>query len=530
MDAYLSKRVSSQHDGDSSDASRYPRSEIAYFKRNYGSDHLEQLHDGHQKKAISRYALPHKREELERIQNQLANLECANDPEMTAPGRSAYSLSLLSENLRQYTRNQVRSLRWNQNYQAALASVADEVKSLCKGGVLKPMAIEDVAASGPIQKNLDKNAGYFGFETNQRSKGENLQEAVEWCHSHLNEVLDAGNYGIPLVISHRSSNSKPIDETSWKWRCRIILMQDIRALLYDGVFAIPFISLFKDIPWGEGGMTQPQVEQWIQITREHYDSFYSSDYSKFDVSQAPWLLEDVIMKVVRPCFGQLSDVEEQLFQTMCNSYIHKDIHSFNGIVHADGCQVSGSLTTYAYNTIVNEIVDRTVLMMQGCDYHYFKSLKCGDDNLTFYNASQPWDREKHCELIERYFGIKTTLTEDDCGRTREKNPVFLSREWTFNGKRRWINEVIWNLVYPERYRDYRPEKTNVSVVRAEALVLLSSCLEQDATMREYFDLDKIYADAQIKRGDIMSTYKALASMGTGFNTPWLNFKFGNLKS
>lgn len=528
MDAYLSKVTPSQREGDSSDASRYPRSEVAYFKRNYGSDHLDQLHDGHQKMAISRYALPHRRKELERLQNQLHNLVCANDPSMTAPGRSAYSISLLRDNLKQYTRNQARSLRWNQHYQLALSTVAEEVKALCKGVDLKPMAIDDVAASVPIQRNLDKNAGYFAFLTNQRSKGENLAEAVEWCSRNMDNVIRSGNYGIPLVISHRSSNSKPISDTLWKWRCRIILMQDLRALLLDGRFAVPFITLFKDIPWGEGGMTQDEVERWIQITREHYDSFYSSDYSKFDVSQAPWLLEDVIMKVMRPCFGTLSDYDEQLFAVMCNSYIHKDIHSFDGTIHADGCQVSGSLTTYAFNTIVNEIVDRTVLLMQGCDYKRFKSLKCGDDNLTFYNASQPWNRVKHCELIERYFGIKTTLTEDDCGRTKEKDPQFLSREWTFSGKRRPIREVIWNLIYPERFRNYDPEKTHISVVRAEALVLLSSCLEQDATMREYFDLDKIYADAEIKRGDLVSTYMALASMGSGFRTPWLNFKFGNL--
>lgn len=530
MGACLNKVTSSQREGDSSDVSQYPWSENAYFKRIYGSDHLEQLHDGHQKKAITRYAKPEKVAELERIQNRLANLTCANYPEMTRPGRSAYSLKLLDENLRQYTRNQARSMRWNQHYQQALATVADEVKALCKGGSLTPMAIEDVATSEPIQRNLEKNAGYMAFLTGQRSKGENLEEAVKWCLSNRNKVVEAGNYGIPLVISHRSSNSKPISKTSWKWKCRIILMQDLRALLYDGVFAVPFTRLFKDIPWGEGGMTQPQVRSWIQIKRVHYDSFYSSDYSQFDVCQAPWLLEDVIMKVVRPCFGTLSDEDEKLFQTMCNSYIHKDIHSFNGIIHADGCQVSGALTTYAYNTIVNEVIDRTVLLMQGCDYRYFQSLKCGDDNLTFYNAREPWNREKHCQLIQDYFGIKTTLTENDCGRTAEKNPTFLSREWSFNGEYRSIDEVIWNLVYPERFRDYDPKKTHVSEMRAEALVLLSSCLEQDATMREYFDLDKIYADAEIQRGDLQSTYQALASMGSGFRTPWLNFKFGNLKS
>lgn len=528
MDACLTKRGLSHTEGSSSNGSSYPESERAYFRRVYGSDHLDQLHDDHQEASIFRYVRKDKVTEVKRILDQLTHLSCENDPSMTGAGRSAYSLSLLAENLQLYTRKQCRSLRWNEHYQQALCTVAQEVKQLCGGEVLKPMKIEDVATSAPIVKNLKKNAGYLAFETGQRSKGENLDEAVKWCNDNMHLIAVRGAYDIPLVMSHRSSNSKPTSKTTWKWRCRVILMQDERALLLDGRFAVPFTQAFIKCPWGEGGMTQDEVRTWIAIKREHYDSFYSSDYSKFDVSQAPWLLEDVFERVVRPCFGELSDEDDALFEAMKNSYIHKDIHSFNGVIHADGCQVSGSITTYAYNTIINEIIDRTVLLMQGCDYRRFESLKCGDDNLTFYNSSSGWTKEKHCELIWKYFGIKTTLGQEDVGSTREHDPTFLSRTWTRSGERRWIYEVLWNLVYPERYRDYRPKKTGVSVRRAEALVILSSCLEQDATMREYFNFDMIYEDAQIRRGDLQSVYIALAAMGSGFRTPWLNFKFGNL--
>lgn len=528
--ASLTKIESSHLEGPRSNGSSYPESETAYFRRVYGSDHLHQLRDGHQVRVLSRFVKPHKRAELERTLNQNSQLLCENDPGMTTPGRSAYSLSLLADNLQLYCRKQARTLRWNQHYRKAVETVAQEVKQLLASkDSLKPMSIGDVAASEPIQRNLDKNAGYFAFETGQRSKGENLLEAVEWCAHHQAEILDNGCYGLPLVISHRSSNSKPCGRGRWKWRCRIILMQDVRALLMDGRFAIPFTELFKECPWGEGSMNQMEVRSWIQVQRVHFDSFYSSDYSKFDVSQPAWLLEDVFYKVMRPCFGELSDEDEKWFRIMVDSYIHKDIHSFIGTIHCDACQISGSLMTYALNTIVNQIVDRTALLMQGCDYHQFVSLKCGDDNLTFYNASQPWDRNEHCKLIQRYFGIATTLTEEDCGKTAFKDPCFLSRVWTRNGERRPINEVIWNLVYPERWRDYRPEVTNVSEERAEALVLYSSCLEQDATMREWFDVERIRLAADVRPGDFDYTYRALESLGSGFATPWLNFKFGTLK-
>jgi hypothetical protein len=305
-------------------------------------------------------------------------------------------------------------------------------------------------------------------------------------------------------------------------------MQDLRALLGDGRFAIPVNNLFQRIPWGEGGMTKSEVETWIHWAKHRYSRWYSSDYSKFDVSQPAWLLEDVFYKVIRPLFGSLSPEDNKLFDVMVNSYIHKEIHGMDGIYVAHGCQLSGSLFTYTINTIVNEIIDRTVLLMQGCDPSRFVSLKCGDDNLTFYDGSQPWDASKHCELIKRYFGIGTTLGPDDQGKSLVDDPVFLSRTWTDSGEKRDIYEVIFNLIYPERYRDYDPRKTGVEVVRAEALVILSSCLEQDATMREYFDLERIYRDAEIQRGDLRSTYKALAAAGTGFSTQWISWKFGLL--
>jgi hypothetical protein len=443
---------------------------------------------------------------------------------MTHPGRSAYSLKLLKENLELYTTIEIRSLRWNEHYQRALEIVAHDVQALTGGKYLKPMAIEAVAASDQLKHTLKKNAGYMAFETGKRSKGENMDEAIKWCLEHLQECLELGTWGRPLVMGHRSSNSKPIDSTHWKWKCRIILMQDLIQMLYEGHFAIPFIELFKSCPWGEGSMSQEQVRSWIMIKRRQYQNWYSSDYSQFDVHQAPWLLEDVMNRIVRPLFGEMSEQDNRWFDVYVHDYIHKDIHGFDGVHHADGCQVSGALTTYAYNTIVNQVIDLTVLLMQGCNPDDFRSLKCGDDNLTFYRDGTGWDRETHCQLIQKYFGIKTTLDEKDCGRSDRSDPVFLSRKWTDNGEERNLNEVIWNLIFPERYREYDPDVTGVNKRRAVALVLAAACREQQATMRKYFDIPQILYDAGVKRLESDEIYTALAAMGTGFNTPWIQFR------
>jgi len=179
--------------------------------------------------------------------------------------------------------------------------------------------------------------------------------------------------------------------------------------------------------------------------------------------------------------------------------------------------------TYAINTIINEIVDRTSLIMQGCNYKNFASLKCGDDNLTYYKASEPWDARKHCAIIQRYFGIKTTLGESDLGRARDQDPHFLSRVWTRGGEWRPLIEVLWNLIKPERRRVYNPTITGVSVRRAEALVMFCACCEQDALMRQYFNVDRIRQDANIYYKRPMDVYQVLANMGSGFRTPWINF-------
>jgi hypothetical protein len=523
MKSRLTKCGLSQTGGMHSEGSSCPEFEAAYFKSRYGSDNLHQLYDRHQDWAIGHFVLPNKREQVFRVLRSLPHLKCVNAPEMMAPGRSAVSLRLLRENLAQYTTEKCRSLRWNRHYQQALALVRRDVLTLLGRKTLKPMAIRDVAASESLRRNIDKNAGYMAFETGKRSKGENMDEAVEWCLSNLERIAREGKYDRALVMSHRSSNSKPVDGDYWKWRCRIILMQDLKAQLCDGRFLIPFTTLFRNIEWGEGGMTDSQVEIWVQVMRVHYDAHYSSDYSKFDTSQAAWLLEDAFDQVIRPCFGELSELDEALFEAMKYSYIHKDIHTFDGVIHTDSCQVSGSLATYAINTVINQVIDLTAILMQGCNPDNFRSLKCGDDNLTYYKSTEPWNAEKHCALIKKYFGIGTTMAKDDWADS-SVDPKFLSREWSLNGKKRPLREVLFNLVYPERFRCYSPEQTGVSVRRATALTFLCSCLEQDATMREYFDIEKVYLEAGVNHSHKqMDIYKAVANLGSGFKTSWLNW-------
>jgi hypothetical protein len=491
--------------------------------------------------SLKRYCYPGVWPVIRQLITDNEHLTCSNDPSIPQPGRSAISINQLTQNLELYKEPNIRSLRWNKHYNEALLLVANQVMSEClmSGHVLQPLSLKEVSTAPELVRNYQRNAGYLSFETGKRSKGENIEYALERATDEYAEMLRRGYYDRPLVIAHRSSNSKPENvrisakkcmTLGWKWRCRIILMQDLIAQLWDGRFAIPLTRVAVKLSFGEGSMTTQDVEMWVAKQRARYNRFFSSDYSKFDTSEMAWCLEDIFNRILRPLFGTLSDEDERAYSCMVYSYIHKEIHGPEGPIFSDRANISGSLMTYLINTLYNQVVKTTVLLMMGIDPHKVDSLLCGDDNLTYYNDASGFDPIQYCKLTQKYFGIKTKIEEYDCA-SSEQDPLFLSRFWTRDGEERFLNEVLWNLVYPERFRDYSPAKTGVPEIRAEALMILAAYTEQEATMKRYFDIHKIKADAGFKGkvNDNLKLYEQLAKLGSGFNNNWIRWKTGLLE-
>lgn len=507
-------------------SSSYPESERLYFQRKYGSDVYDQRRDRRQVEALHKYCLVNKRKELKHVISRVMNLSCENVPGL-APGRSAIILSQLRDNLALFEEPSHQSLRWNEHYRQALEMTCDdlvrEVKVMNHGMLLKPVSLQAVAESESFVHNANKHAGYIAFESGKRSKRDNVEQGIKWCEEHEEAILLKGNYGLPQVLGHRSSNSKVSswESGTFKARCRAINMADVRQQLMDGRFQVPFNCKCLNVAWSEGGMSHEDVQSWINVARSKFNYYYSSDYSKFDTSQSDWLLEDAFKKVIRPCFD-LNEHDDKLFDVMVKSYIVKDIHGFDRIYHAKKGNTSGSLWTYWINTIINEIVDRTAILMQGFDPRKVISLKCGDDNVVFHNFSD-FDPRTHARLIQRFFGIKTTIGDNDFGTTAEA-PLFLSRVWGYGGAERPIYEVVWNLIHPERFRDYYA--SGIPISQAVALVLYCAVIEQPATMRKYFDVKAIQRDAKVDSKKPESAYRMLAKAGSGFYTGWINMHLG----
>lgn len=512
--------------GSSSVPSSYPELERSYLLR-YGSDTIRTLHDRHAEKGIVHYCLTSKRSEVNRVIRREKNLDCSNTPGLT-PGRASILIDQLRDNLTLFKQPSHQSLRWYDKYWKAIEltrqDLVNQVLFRNHGKLLQPVSFNEVARSESFTRNANKHAGFDAFVTGKRAKGDNIEWATEWCESHLEEVIQRGNYGIPLSMAHRSSNSKidDWDQGTFKSRCRVVLMASTRQQLFDGRFLLPFNDNCLSIDWSEGGMTHEEVQHWINKARLNYKYYYSSDYSKFDTSQSDWLLEDVFYHIIKPCF-KLSCVDDQLFTVMVNSYIHKEIHGFDGVYRVHKGNISGSLWTYWINTILNEVVDRTCILAQGFDPRKMVSLKCGDDNIVFHNEAR-FDPLRHADIIHHFFGIKTTIGESDYG-SSSTAPTFLSRTWCLDGAERPVYEVIWNLIYPERFRDYH--KSGLPELQAVALLLYCAYLEQPKTMVKYFDVRAITRDAGVDHYQPDSAYRTLARAGTGFYTSWINFHLGS---
>jgi hypothetical protein len=417
------------------------------------------------------------------------------------------------------------------HYQQALLDVFADMNALLRRGAhLKPISLQAVSESESLRNGLSSNAGWIGYLTGLRTKRENLDVALEWCQEYIHDIALGGDYHLLVVPSHRSSNSKVSRVGFWKLKCRVVLMQDLRAELLDGRFAVPLNDLFKAIPWGEGSMNHAEVDRWIQEARFHYHHWYSTDYSKFDTSQPAWLLEDIFEKVLRPLFGELSDEDNKLFEAMEHSYIHKKIVWKDRIVSADKGNFSGSLLTYLINTVLNQVVDRTSLYVQGVNPKNTTTLKCGDDNITYLKRSELFDYTKHAQIIKHYFGISVSDEKSRTGK-QEEDPPFLSRIWTPDGATRPIEEVLWNLEFSERFRDYTQSVTHVPERVAEALLLMCVWREEPVTAERYFNMRMVQADADLNgpRSDKV-IYGNLASMGSGWRTPWIRMKLDELAS
>jgi hypothetical protein len=501
---------------------------IRYIRKRYGQDNPKQLLDRHQREAILRYCKPAYRKEVRRILHDNEHAKCLNAPGFARPGRAAISVGQLEDNLNLFLTPDVPQKRFMDAYQRSLDSVLDDLMLITKGDHLKPISLMAVSESDSIKRGLSSNAGWIGFLTGCRTKRENLSLALEWCQNYMHDIAIGGDYHLYVVPSHRSSNSKIVDSNSWKLKCRIVLMQDLRGELLDGRFAIPFNNVFMKCPWGEGSMSHSDVDLWIRQARFDLDKWYSTDYSKFDTSQPKWLLEDIFSKIIRPMFGDLSEEDDQLFKAMTHSYINKKIIWKDQIYSVSKGNFSGSLLTYAINTILNEVVDRTSLLIQGVDLNARRSLKCGDDNITYLKDSEPFNLEVHARIIHRLFGISVSTEKSSLGKAGN-DPEFLSRVWTLDGAQRDIREVLWNLEFSERFRDYSEEKTHVPERVAEALLLMCVWREEPSTARKYFDMHMVEVDSQLngRRSDY-NIYGKLASMGSGWNTPWIRTKLGEL--
>jgi hypothetical protein len=399
----------------------------------------------------------------------------------------------LDEQLLRFGERNYPNFGWNRFYQESLEAMIREFGSWH----LKPLhfhSCEDVRNALPKE---DTHSGYLFLETGKKEKGDNVEEAF----SYYGEAVSAVKQGLhvrqfPILPGCRTQGSGVYASDgsrtprNAKLKTRLVSMKDMREIVLEMMFSKPFQDRYSSYQRYAGGKNDNEIHSLVFDKASRHTRWVSLDYSHYDQSISDWLIRDAF-KVVASAFA-LNDFERRMLDEVVRIFIAKDFvvpHSLDGLypsglLHSRKGVPSGSMFTQIIDSIVNELMIRTV--MRALDIRDYDMLIMGDDNLLFYKDSEPRGVDI-CSYLTHNFGIQANPAKLASGECSKAKFEFLSRTWTIQGAYRHPNILLSKLAYPERFRNY-------SDGASPALVLYSYCLAYPVGMRELMDVDKFYKD------------------------------------
>lgn len=403
----------------------------------------------------------------------------------TVFSRSLYDPGKIMEALEEFSVENFKSFRYNRNYQLALEQLRKEF-SRAKLKMLSFSNDQDVLDALP---KTSTHSGFLYLLNGKKLKGQNLEGSYLESERLASNAKSSGNFGVPILIAHRTQGSAHNEHTGeildvGKHKTRLVCMVDMRQIVNELKYAKPlqnFIS--KCIPWYSGGKTPVELRNSIRSDFLSRKFWVSLDFSGFDHSLSDWLLEDAF-SVIRAAFNEC---DEELFNIVCDSFIHKDFLLPGGKVkHSDRGVPSGSMFTQIVDSICNRLMLLTYLYAK-CPYEVLHSRShiMGDDHLLFTDVKI--DYSDLSSYLKRNFGV--TLNPDKCvdDSLGCKGPWFLSREFRCDGEWRHPNVLLDRMLFPERRRPYfeNPDVSPMDVIY---------CMIQmyPLGMKELIDLSAFY--------------------------------------
>lgn len=393
--------------------------------------------------------------------------------------------STTSKTFQRFSEPDYTSFRWNQNYRKSL----EQLKLIfSKFGKLTPLnyrSSQDIIDALP---KMDTHSGWTWIETGLKNKGDNMENIYQRFQKELDLGKSNGSMNKPILIGFRTQASGEFEDDgtqtgTCKHKTRVVCMVDLMQIILELKYAKPVQNLMANVPLYAGGKNPTQISTIVNSNKSKYPTWWSIDYSGYDMTISSWLIEDAF-DVLKSMFKY---VDEQEWEIIIKDFIHKDFIINEGVVHADKGVPSGSMFTQIIDSIVNCIVVMT----------YFNSIhsKCdmitmGDDNLIF--TKLPVDKlQDLSDYISKNFGLETNADKSSKGTNRD-DPEFLSRFWRFYGQWRHPNLLISRMLFPERFRNYTSEVGPEHVIHAFILTY-------ELGMRELMDVWRFTRDYPISQ-------------------------------
>lgn len=399
---------------------------------------------------------------------------------------SKYEYNQIEEQIKRFESGDHPYFGWNRNYKRAKEYMLNEVRGIHLSSLM-------YNGNDDIMDSLPKKGTHAGSDylvTGKRTKGEYEEEVFKLCLKSEKEAKVNKTFGMPIMIGTRTQATSPYEDGVftgvYKNKTRLVSMIALRQIVTEMRWSKPIQGWMSNQSWYAGGKNDNQINSLLNGMRSRTHHWISIDYSKYDQSISSWLIYDAF-EILESMFLKDKNHDSELYWIMVKDLCKKRFIDGNGKLRFSEKGVpSGSMFTQIIDSVVNRLIVLTYFYARGRDILNDNNMMImGDDNIIF--SRERLDMDDLAGYISKNFGIEVSAEKSLIG-DEYVDPEFLSRQWSYGGAYRQVEELILSLLYPERYRNYFDEKV------FPELVLYSYMLAYPLTMRDLIDTRRFEED------------------------------------
>nr|QXV86427.1 RNA-dependent RNA polymerase [Partitiviridae sp.] len=410
---------------------------------------------------------------------------------------SLYQFSDLDKRLDGFRAEEVPNFGWNEHYRRG----RERVRQRYLEANLRQIQVKGDDDVLNLLPDLSTSSGWEGVLNPEHAKKAFLREdAFASYMEHVSEAKSKGSFGYPIVLGTRTQVTPAFDdlgnETEAKRQSRAVCISNVWAVLADKTVANPISEWYHSYSFVGHGKDDEWITHWHNLWRNRGYNHVTLDYSKFDSTQASWLIRDALY-IIREAFRYDENFDDELWKLIVEDKLNKVVCTGDGRVELfTHGNTSGNGLTAVINDVVNEIILESAMDYAGItkfDYNV-----TGDDVSLFISMSLPQLEETMASLeswITHNLGIKVG---ESIICTWYENPKYLSRLWTFDGPYRHPKILVGKMLYPEKDRLHLYKN---GVITPETIIY-AYILGYELGMRELMDVDRFLRDNNMSIGKL----------------------------